>query len=124
MNPIPFNLERALAGDSLCWRNAEQIEIDEFYVIPKWSRPHEKFNVHYLMRNGGVRACDESGKDHQHEKFDLYMAPRTVTKWVVLYTSCGEICPIHRLYDTQEEAEKCLRKLSCTTRVVPIAWEE
>ncbi len=82
---IPFNLERALAGDPVVTRDGRKIL--EFAYL----KTRKKFNLLALVEivdNSELKAFDDDGKFCLHPKepeYDLFMLPKTKKYYVHIY---------------------------------------
>lgn len=79
---IPFNLERALAGDTVVRRDGVKVSEVLRFKGGNISKP-----VISLSENGGFFLHTEDGKlfGDSVDQRDLFMAPKTKTVWVNLY---------------------------------------
>lgn len=124
MEKITFNLVRALAGDKVITRNG--LSVTELHVFE--TRECE-FKLCAIVNGDPLffKVDGSYGGVYPHS-FDLFMAPRTVTKWVNVYRNNidGEKLSLHETEDeakteAQTTPELFNRKFVATTS---ITWEE
>ena len=95
----PFNLERAIAGDPLVFKSGQTP-----YDIT-WHPATRRF-VGQIHRQSYFYSWDEQGVMKQAaekpiDHYDLMMAPRTVTKWILFDSDPSCRGP----FNTKEDAE-------------------
>lgn len=104
---IPFNLERALAGDPVVRRDG--VKVSE---VLRFKGGNVVKSVVTLAENGGFYRHNEDGTRWESglpDDRDLFMAPKTQTVWVNLYGSVDRIVAAYTTYPTEETA----RELRC-----------
>ena len=82
MKPIPFNLERCIAGDEVVTRDGGNFTFGAYnekmaYPLIGWA-------------NGVSTARLANGKiSHYETGVDLFMKPEKITRWMVVNEACG-----------------------------------
>ena len=102
---IPFDLQRALAGDKVESRNPE-IKVLRIIHVPELN-PGLRVGAVVKRPSGNVSLvwADEFGKSSSHtSELDLFMAPREVTVWVSVYRCESTLIRFGGVYTTQERA--------------------
>lgn len=98
----PFNLERALAGDPVVTRGGVPVPRLEYFP-----EVEEAYKIAVVL-NGKILTCTEKGKFalFGDTQFDLFMAPKKVKGYVVIFpTSIGPYS-FSRVFDTAEIAKR------------------
>lgn len=101
---MPFDLERALAGDKLIYRNGEPVTV--FHYL-KNRDITEKICMTVCM-NGSLTVHYSNGRICEDQEFplDLFMAPKVKTLWFNLYKDKnGYTFKNNSLHATKEIAE-------------------
>lgn len=114
MKLLPFNLERALAGDKVVTRNG--LEVTQLKAFELDS----DFRV-YAVLNDDVTRWTTEGKFwlFDESSCDLFMAPKTVKRWVNFYPKdCYCVC-----YDDEKAARKG-SSFDAIAIAVPVEFEE
>lgn len=86
----PFNLERALAGDKVVTRDGREVTFVGHF--PKLTPGYRVAAI--IAGDQIIRQFGESGKynmDGQEAITDLFMAPKTVKRWVNFYAEGGVV---------------------------------
>lgn len=108
----PFNLERALAGDKVVTRDGR--EVSELRFLQSVS-PNGYCVVAVI--DGDPFLFLQNGKITSINHFDLFMAPKTVKRWVNFYpTDCFS-------YPIEEDAKTYAYK-NAIAIAVPVEFEE
>lgn len=114
MKLLPFDLQRALAGDKVVTRDGR--EVTQLFML-KLERSNELVGV----VSGGAFFWSCSGcywESGQPSDLDLFMPPKTVKRWVNFYPG-GEAS----VYRNEQEAK--LRAASSAIAIaVPVEFEE
>ena len=81
MKLLPFNLQRALAGDKVVTRGGREVtQLTRFDC-------KTSFTVVGVM-DGAVHTWKEDGRYvEQSSRYDLFMAPKTIKRWVNIHPS-------------------------------------
>jgi hypothetical protein len=131
MNMKPFNLEAALRGEPVVTRDGRQVilagfspKIAEPISLAAWARstrPDDK--------SATLLAYNSKGQfypDGEASPFDLFMAPRVVTKWgAVLRNSFGQYVVSAHVWDSEEEAREYQQpNLPRLVKIFPLVIEE
>lgn len=119
MKLLPFDLQRALAGDKVVTRDGTIVP--ELFLCNQ-----EKYNdpiIHPLAAriNGSFFTFKLDGRYHRENRFsgyDLFMAPKTVKRWVNFY---GTQKAFH--YDSEVKAKRCA-DTGAIAIAVPVEFEE
>ena len=116
----PFNLERALTGDAVVYR-CGRTPLAFHYFAKANKKP-----VLTVDLDGDVLSHFEDGvymTDRQESSFDLFMAPQTVTEWILLIDSSPSC---HGPFNTKEDAEDYKSRLPRSNHltVAKIEYEE
>lgn len=96
--PIPFDLERALAGDEVCYANGEEPEV--FY-------PKNKDIIISVTQYGDIHHHDLDGDNKNqyiHPHLNLKMKPKTKTFWANIY-KISKSLEVGKLYETEQRAK-------------------
>lgn len=98
---IPFNLERALAGDPVVRRDG--VKVSE---VLRFRGGNIRKPVAALSENGGFFLYYEDGKLYPNviDLRDLFMVPKTKTVWVHLYGSPHQIFAGQLVFDDEQSA--------------------
>lgn len=121
---IPFNLERALAGDPVQTQNGKPVsQLTVFKSI-------DKYNVIGVV-DGEIDSWDELGNSSliiEPENYQLVMAPVKKTGWLNLYQwDDGQRGAIVFVYDSEEQAieeTKIFYKYKTFIKTIKVEWEE
>lgn len=83
---IPFNLERALAGDPMITRSGDKVTDFKYF-----SKTKSEFCICFTVsEDDSICLSKIDGKfliDGNESGYDLFMAPKTTTYWVNVYKS-------------------------------------
>jgi len=91
---IPFNLERAKAGDKFRIIEKPYLEIMDWHYFKD-----NQFPVFVQYRMYGENLVG------RHKEHELEMIPKEKVMWIRVYKDCvGYYYPSHRVYDTMELA--------------------
>ena len=109
-----FDLEKALAGSKVVTRNGLKVT-----QITKFDGTDHLCHCLSGVAGKTLRRWYLNGGERSHEAgiFDLFMAPKVVTKWINLFP-CG---PGHVYYDSEEEAKNSRHGSFIAT--VKVEWE-
>lgn len=115
----PFNLERALAGDKVVTRGGREVTFVGHF--PQLTPGYRVAAI--IAGDQMIRQFGESGKynmDGQEAIADLFMAPKTVKRWVNFYSDGTTIS-----FDSKESAKEvnCWHSKPIAT-AVPVEFEE
>ena len=99
----PFNLERALAGDPVCYRNGEPV-LHVFYAekspdIRRLFSISQFGDVYRHQKNGGFYL------NGRQDSIDLFMAPVKKTYWMNVYKDEGGMLYGGSLLSTESDAK-------------------
>jgi hypothetical protein len=112
---IPFNLERALAGDPVVRRDG--VKVSE---VLRFQGGNILKPVVTQAENGGFYLYDEDGTLYGKgipDRRDLFMAPKTKTIWVNLYGTPHYVTTGEITYPTEDDArESSLPFINLTRR--------
>lgn len=101
MKQIPFDLERALAGDPVITRAGTKVA--RIHVVPDWCKFVQP--ILFSLEGSSIRHnCSLNGRYYQEadSPYDLFMAPRTVTKWMIIYRH--HAIQLGFIYESEERA--------------------
>lgn len=114
MKLLPFDLQRALAGDKVVTRDGREVTQLHFFDLPNADYPVfgvMNNEIHSWPKNGQIR------RDGIQSNGDLFMAPKTVKRWVNFYpTDCFG-------YLSEEDAKTYAYK-NALAIAVPVEFEE
>lgn len=82
MKQIPFDLTRALDGDKVVTRDGREVTQLHFFDLPNSDYPV------FGVMNNEIRSWPKNGqirRDGVLSNGDLFMAPKTVKRWVNFY---------------------------------------
>jgi len=119
----PFDLKAALRGEKVVTR----FGIEASDVLQP--RGLEKPFIVIAVINGRIYKFNKDGQyynfDDKESDMDLFMAPKTITKFSVIYRDgAGKTWNGHELFDTIEEARAKVSQYSNFFTVATVTWEE
>lgn len=101
---MPFDLERALAGDKLIYRNGEPVTV--FHYL-KNRDITEKICMTVCM-NGSLTVHYSNGRICEDQEFplDLFIAPKIKTYWINIYKNNSKVglVAIGGMYENRDKA--------------------
>lgn len=119
----PFNLEAALSGVPVVDRAGHKVERLEYFPEAEATT----WKVAYVV-NGHLSVVMKDGvyNRNSESRQDLFMATKTVLKWVVLYNSTnsyGYECQHALVFDTESGANEWSSKNDHRVVGTPVAYE-
>lgn len=116
-NLKPFNLEKALAGDSVVTRNG--VKVEKLVYLPEGSK---ESCVWVFNHQCCLCATSASGAALFSPGFDLFMAPKTVTKYVNFYKDGGSSSFLTEIA-AKQSADRILPLFELEAIAVPVTYD-
>ena len=115
----PFNLEQALAGAQVMFRNGKIVD-EVFYSATLKSQPV------IIIDGSSIRQHNKDGKyyvgPHDESEYDLFMAPVKREGWLIKRKDIGTAVLSTMIFDTEEAAKLSLS--GDKYEYIKIEWEE
>lgn len=122
----PFNLERALAGDPVCYRNGKEVLEWHYFEESSGASP-----IVSVTPEGGFKTHGIDGSYVKGDESDSDLVLKSVQKigWINIYKTIktGEVFTSGNIHITKEKAQNCRdhdSRYDKTIDCIQIEWEE